>query len=319
MNLRLRAGLAATLAVLVLAPAGAAQQGSTALLSQLVWFDRTGTRRGTVGPIGNHGNVELSFDGRYAAVTIVDASRASRDLWIYGTGDGTRRRFTDTDADETWAIWSRDGQTLVFNSTRNGSLDLFRAPAANGAMAMLLLRNGMWPVSWAADGRHVLFVVNSATGGNDVMVLPLDGDRQPYAFARGPAQENWATFAPNGRWVAFSSTESGLSELYVAPFPPSANGVADKRRVSPAGAGGSQARWSRDGRELFYIAQDRSLMVTAVDAEAPSFEVGRTQRLFAPQFYFLDSHGFDVAPDGQRLLVNTLVVSPSAPATVAQR
>jgi Tol biopolymer transport system component len=244
-----------------------------------------------------------------------------------------RTRFTNTAADENWAIWARDGGSIVFNSSRSGTLDLFRAPATDGAAATLLLENGMWPVSWAPDGRHILFVVNGDNTGNDVMVLPLFGDRQPYAFARtdrrlearlpnGQAvsfaiSENWAAFSPNGRWVAFSSTESGVSEVYVAPFPPTAAGVAGKRRVSMQG--GSQARWSRDGREIFYIAQDRTLMVSAVNGEGATFEVRGSQRLFQPQFYFLDSHGFDVSADGQRLLVNTLVASPQTPPSIARR
>ena len=182
-------------------------------------------------------------------------------------------------------------------------------------MPAMLLENGMWPLSWAPDGRHILFVINSQRTGNDVMVLPLFGDRQPFPFARGQPNENWAAFSPNGRWVAFSSTESGQSEVYVAPFPPTAAGLAGKRQISPDG--GSQARWSRDGREIFYIAANRSLMVTEVNGESGTLQTGMTRRLFEPRFFFLDSHGFDIAPDGQRILVNTLVVSPRAPSTVA--
>lgn len=293
-----------------------AQGGSTTLLSQLVWFDRAGKRLQTVGPVGNHGNVELSPDGRQVAVAVMDPARRTRDIWLYDVDGKGRTKFTNSDADENWAIWSRDGRRIVFNSNRrSGRLDLFQSASTAGNDPQVLLEDGMWPVSWAPDGRHILFVINSQATGNDVMVLPLTGDRRPYPFARSEVAENWAAFSPDGRWVAYSSTESGQSEVYVAAFPPTPEGFANKRRVSPDG--GSQARWRRDGREIFYIGADRSLMVTAVNGEGKTFEAGEMRRLFEPRFFFLDSHGFDLAADGQRILVNTLIVSPAAPAAVA--
>jgi Tol biopolymer transport system component len=329
--IRTTAALVCALLVVVYAVSGhatpastlrvAAQAGSLALLSQLVWFDRTGKRLQTVGPVANHGNIELSPDGRQVAVAVMDQARRTRDIWLYNMEGDTRTKFTTSDADENWAIWSRDGRRIVFNSTRNGGrLDLFQSAAVPGSMPDLLLESGMWPVSFAPDGRHILFVTSRRIAGsvdNDVMVLPLVGDRQPFGFARTEdASENWASFSPDGRWVAYSSTESGQPEVYVAPFPPTADGMAGRRRVSPDG--GSQARWRRDGREIFYIALDRSLMVTAVNGEGATFDVGEMRRLFEPRFFFLDSHGFDVAADGQRILVNTLIISPATPATVAE-
>jgi Tol biopolymer transport system component len=291
------------------------QGASTTLLSQLTWFDRDGMRLGTVGPVGNHGNVELSPDGRQVAVAVMDPARRTRDIWLYDVQGEGRRNVTGSDADENWAVWSRDGRRLVFNSNRRGGrLDLFQAPATGGE-PQTLLEDGMWPVSWAPDGDHLLFVINSQATGNDVMVLPLTGNRRPYPFAQSRVAENWAAFSPNGRWVAYSSTESGQAEVYVAAFPPTPEGFASKRRVSPDG--GSQARWRRDGREILYIGADRSLMATAVNGDGPAFEVGEMRRLFEPRFFFLDSHGFDLSADGQRILVNTLIVSPATPATVA--
>jgi eukaryotic-like serine/threonine-protein kinase len=309
------AGVAIAVAMMCGLPLRAAQGGSAALLSQLVWFDRAGKRLNVLGPVANHGNLELSPDGKQVAVAVLDTSEGTRDIWLYDVERGSRKRFTATDGDENWAIWSRDGRRIVFNSNRNGRLDLFQGALAPGSVPEPLLRDGMWPVSWAPDGRHILFVTNSAATSNDVMVLPLFGDRRPFPFARTETAENWAAFSPNGRWVAFSSDESGQAEVYVAPFPPSAAGLAGKRQVSADG--GSQARWSRDGKEIFFIAADRSLMVTAVNGEGTTFEVGARRRLFEPRFFFLDSHGFDLAPDGQRILVNTLVVSPRAPNTQA--
>lgn len=295
-----------------------AQQGSATLLSQLAWYDRGGKRISTVGPVANHGNVELSPDDSQVAVAILDTTTGTRDLWIQDIARGTRRKFTNTEVDENWAVWTRDGRSLIFNSYRlgNRTLDLFRGPAVGG-MPELLLQNGMWPVSLAPDGRHLLFVIARRAGDNDVMVLPLFGDGRPFPFRRtDEASENWAAFSPDGRWVAYSSTESGQPEVYVAAFPPTEAGFAARQRVS--GEGGTQARWARNGREIFYLGQDRSLMVTAVDGSGPTFRVQQMQRLFEPRAFFLDSHGFDVAADG-RILVNSLVVSPQTPSNVARR
>ena len=120
----------------------AAQRGSTALLSQLTWFDRSGKELGTVGPVANHGNVELSPDGRQAAVTVLNTSLGTRDIWLYDIPGGQRTRFTTSDADENWAIWSRDGRRIIFNSTRNGQarLDLFESPVMASTMANLIAR-----------------------------------------------------------------------------------------------------------------------------------------------------------------------------------
>ena len=212
-----------------------AQGGSPTLLSQLVRFDRAGTPLQAVGPVGNHGNVELSPDGRQVAVAVMDPARRTRDIWLYDVqGDG-RTKFTASDADENWAIWSRDGRRIVFNSNRrSGRLDLFQSAATAGSDPQVLLEDGMWPVSFAPDGQHILFVVNSQATGNDVMVLPLTGDRRPYPFARSEVAENWAAFSPDGRWVAYSSTESGQSEVYVAGFPPRPEGFASKRQIRTA-------------------------------------------------------------------------------------
>lgn len=314
MPIRVLATLVLTVAAVTLPRA---QGGSPALLSQLTWFDRTGRSLGTTGPVASHGNVELSPDGRRVLVAVLDPRTGTRDLWVHDVESDTRFRLTSTPADENWGVWTRDGQEVIFNSTRSGGLDLYRAPARPDAPATLLLADGMWPVSLAPDGRHLLFVINSPQRGNDVMVLPLFGERMPYPFAQTADAENWATFSPDGRWVAFSSSETGRSEVYVAPFPPTPEGMAAKRQVSSNG--GTQARWNRNGREILYIAQDRSLMATAVDGSGATFEIGATERLFQPRFFFLDSHGFDISPDGQRLLVNNLIVSPQEPASIARR
>src|SRR6185436_17514560 len=118
------------------------------------------------------------------------------------------------------------------------------------------------------------------------------------------AAENWAAFSPDGRWVAFSSTaESDVPEVYVTRFPMSGQAW----RVSADG--GTQARWRRDGKELFYLSPNRELMAASITLENDSVTVTRVEPLFTLRFPYGAYHAFDVTKDGQRFLVNTAIAS----------
>jgi Tol biopolymer transport system component len=293
----------------------AAQQARPVVRSQLVWVDRAGMRLSAVGDLADLGNLELSPDGRQAAVAVLNETTGTRDLWLYDVANGGRVRLDTNVADENWLIWSPDGRRVAFNSQRTRGLDLYQTSSRAGDRQELLLADdeGKWPVSWSADGRFILYVTNSPGTGNDIWVLPLAGDRKPYPFMKTVAQENWAAFSPNGRWVAYSSTESGRAEVYVTPFPKS----DAKWLVSRAG--GFQARWRRDGKELFFMAPDNRLLAAAVNGDGGDFEVSGMKTLFEVRFPYAPYHAFDAAADGQRFLVNSLLLAPSGPQRVAAR
>lgn len=231
-------GLARVIAVLLAAiplwiaraPAPAAQQAGG--VSRLVWFDRAGTRVGEVGSFGDIGNIELSPDDRQVAVALLDPALGTRDLWMYDVKTGDRTSVASGPADENWLIWSPDGQRVAFNSF-GATLDLYQADAGSGTPE-LLLRTGdaLWPVSWSPDGQRLLVVTNSVGTGNDIWVLPLTGDREPTPLFRTLAAENWATFSPDGRWIAYSSSDTGVSEVYVTRFP----ATGQRWQVSSGGA-----------------------------------------------------------------------------------
>jgi Tol biopolymer transport system component len=267
-----------------------------------------------LGDRADYGNIQLSADDARLAVAILDAERRTGDLWMYDVASGRRTQFTTHPADENWLIWSPDGQRVAFNSTRAGGLDLYLTQARGGSAEEPLLQDAVakWPVSWSPDGRHILYVTNSpAARNNDIWVLPLEGDRQPYPFMDSSVDENWATFSPDGRWVAYSSTVSGQVEVYVVPFA----GGGEPRRVSADG--GFQARWRRDGREIFYLAPQGTLMATAVNGAGATFEAGLVQPLFQTNFLYPPYRAYDATADGQRFIVNTLVVTPGSSISVA--
>ncbi len=312
---------ACALGLTFIAPGGLASQTSRPLVrSQLQWLDRTGKRTGVLGAIADYGNIELSPDGTRLAAAVFDAAQGTRDLWIYDVGNGQRTIFASNPADENWLIWAPDGQRVIFNSQRSGHLDLYRASASTSAStaetAGELLQadeHAKWPVSWSPDGRHILYVIDGPDTGNDIWILPLAGDRpaaggKPFPYLQGRFAENWAAFSPDGRWVAYSSTESpsGRPEVYVASFP------SPGRRWRISSGGGSQARWRRDGRELFFLASG-TLMVAAVSTPASTFQASVPAPLFEVRFPYGQYHAYDVAADGQRFLVNALVPPTGRP------
>jgi Tol biopolymer transport system component len=302
------------LAVAVVAVPALAQprQQAPQILSRLMWFDRDGTRIGGIGPVADHGNLELSPDGTRVAVAVTDHAHETRDIWIYDAKSGDRTRFTSEPTDENWLVWSGDGRRVVLNSFTREHLDLFEAPSS-GSPRTVLLSDGVakWPVSWSRDGRYLLYVTNSQSTSNDIWVLPLTGDRTPYPYLRTEASENWAAFSPDGKFVAFSSTDSGRIEVYVSPFP--SNG----KRWRISADGGSQARWRRDGTEIFYAAPDRTLIAAAVTSSGGELTVKGYEPLFEMRYPYGAYHAFDVTADGTRFLVNTLVVTPGSPSVVA--
>ena len=300
-------------AALLAIPLLAQQQPRPQILSRLTWFDRGGTRLSGIGPVADHGNLELSPDGTRVAVAVTDHAFDTRDIWIYDAKSGDRTRFTALPSDENWLVWSADGQRVVLNSFGQEHLDLFEAAAKNLEPHSVLMNDSIakWPVSWSRDGRFLLYVTNSRTTSNDIWVLPLTGDKQPYPYLRTEASENWAAFSPDGKWVAYSSTDSGSIEVYVSPFP----STGKRWRVSADG--GSQARWRRDGSEIFYLAPDRKIIAAAVGTSGSEFAVKGYEPLFEIHHPYGAYHAFDVSEDAKRFLVNTLVVNPGGSTVVA--
>lgn len=289
-----------------LAPLAAQQRPAPFVLSQLTWVDRTGKPLGKLGPLADHGNLEISPDGSRVAVAVTDRTKRTHDIWMYDTASGERHQFTSDTADQNWLIFSPDGARIVVNAFSPQQSGLFTSQATTATPRMLLLDapTGAWPVSWSPDGSSILVVTNSPRTSNDIWALSLTGDPTPKAFQRTEASENWAAFSPDGRWVAFSSTaESEIPEVYVTRFPTPGPAF----RVSADG--GTQARWRRDGKEIFYLSPNRELMAASITLAADDVKVDRIESLFTMRFPYGAYHAFDVSNDGRRFLVNTAIAS----------
>ena len=296
-------------AVCALAPLAAQQRQAPFVLSQLTWFDRAGTQLSKLGPLADHGNLEISPDGSRVAVAVADRALRTRNIWMYETGSGKREQFTSDASDENWLIFSPDGGRVVLNAFSTEQSGLFSSAATAPVPRKLLLDApaGAWPVSWSPDGSSILVVTNSPKTSNDIWSLSLMDGATPKAFQRTEASENWAAFSPDGRWVAFSSTaESDIPEVYVARFPT----PGQLWRISADG--GTQARWRHDGKEIFYVSPERRLMSARLTLGDDSLKVDRIEPLFTLHFPYGAYHAFDVTRDGERFLVNTSVASAGA-------
>ena len=270
--------------------------------SRLVWSDRSGKQTPVLEERAPYRDVSLSPDGTHASVSLFDDEHGGRsDIWIVNVLRGLRTRFTFDPADELAGLWSPDGSDMVFNSRRKGRLDLYRKAASGAGVEEVLLADQLdkTPTSWSPDKRFILYNVASARTKADVWVLPLVGDRKPFAFVETPFDEGWGQFSPDGRWVAYGSNESGRSEIYVAAFP----GPGGKWQISDNG--GNYPRWRRDGKELFFHSLDNRLMAATVRGDAGRVDVEAVRPLFAMRAPGGGLRSFyDASGDGQRFLLS---------------
>ena len=269
--------------------------------SQIYWHERSGTRKEPVGEPGDVTNPVLSPDGKRLLITRRDPGSGTRDIWIHDLARGALSRLTFDPAEDFNPAWSPDGAWVAFSSNRKGHKDLYRKRADGiGAEEELLASNIDKNLEdWSPDGRSLLFNTFEIAGRGDLFLLPLAGNRQPRDFLKSPVNEQQATVSPNGRWIAYTSAETGAMQVYVQPSP--LGGVpAGKWQIS-AGQG-AEPRWRRDGRELFYRTGD-AVMAVLVKTDDQTFESGAPTKLFdAPRGRSL-RNTYDVSPDGQRFIL----------------
>jgi Tol biopolymer transport system component len=273
--------------------------------SQLVWFNRGGQELGTVDGAAGYDDLELSPDGHRAAVSVVDPAVRTRDLWIFDVDRGVRTRLTADNNDDVAPIWSPDGARLAFASNRNGHYDLFEKGASglDGETSILADDAEKYPIAWLKDGRRLLWSVEIRAASTGVSILPAGQNQKPVRFLGPPV--NTGRLSPDERWLAYTSPESGRSEVYVVPFPMAS------RRWPVSTAGGTQPRWRRDGKELFYAGRDNRLMAVTIDASGRDLKIGEPQPLFEARPVGARSF-YDVSPDG-RFLVNVVRADSASP------
>jgi Tol biopolymer transport system component/predicted Ser/Thr protein kinase len=270
--------------------------------SQLTWYDRQGTVAGTVGQPGAYNSIALSPDGTRAAVER-NSGAAGSDLWLLETSkDGKAERFTFDSGSETSPVWSPDGARIVYTSNRDGGFNFYWKLSNGAGNEDLLFKSAEQkaPSDWSRDGGTLVYSSVNASSQIDVVTLPLEGQRKPQVFLGSPFSEYHGRLSPDGRWMAYESNEAGRLEVYVQPFPPSAE-RAGKHLLSIGG--GIEPLWRRDGKELFYLS-GRAIMAVDVDTGAV-FKSGTPRKIFEGNFGGINGGGYrwDVAADGKRFLM----------------
>jgi serine/threonine protein kinase len=274
---------------------------------QLTWYDREGKILGHVGEAIPRDEMSFSWDGTRIAEGRAD-SHGTWVVWMLDVTRGVNTRLTFEGGGAGNGTWSPDGTQIVYAPGGGQSSDLYRKPANGASQGQLLLHSEATktPMDWSRDGRFLLFTQRGKDTGSDLWVLPMTGDPKPMPYLVTPANEGQGQFSPDGRWVVYTSNESGTKEVYVQPFPVSAGG---KWVVS--NGGGSQPRWSHDGKELFYFTPDSTLMDVAVSATGETFQPGVPKPLFRAPVLGGTGGGpsvawrWDITPDGKRFLINT--------------
>jgi eukaryotic-like serine/threonine-protein kinase len=286
---------------------------------QLVWWDRAGKQVGTFGLPGTYENFRLGPDER--RIVFANYSSDNRDVWVLDSVRGVTSRLTFDPAIDDPPMWSPDGLQVVWASNRRGAFDLYVKSANGTGPEQLLVTMGApagWPEDWSRDGRFIIYQIPGTKTGQDLWIAPQlapseTGDRKPFPYLQTEFDERHGRFSPDGRWVAYSSNESGRDEVYVQSFP------ASGARFQISAGGGIEPQWRKDGRELFYISEDRTLMAVPVKLASSASEplqVGQAKPLLSVPAVdpFIVGRSYEVSNDGQRFLLRALPSGANAPA-----
>jgi Tol biopolymer transport system component len=300
------------------------REASTAVQRQFVWFDRSGKELQRVGPAEEEqgpASPSMAPDGK--RIAMARAGAANPDVWLMDVDDGKLTRFTLSDFADTAAVWSSDGTKVAFASDYPDGrvLRIYALSYTPGAKYELLSPplgdRSIVPQDWSPDGTYLLCdAVDRPDGDNQIVALSLDAQRTITTLADTSFEERAGQFSPDGRWIAYQSDESGRFEIYAQPF------LEKGERVAVSAEGGTQARFSRDGKELFYIAADSGLMAVAVSRDGGKVRFGAPVKLFQTQITpGLPGQGdsraqYVVANDAQRFLVRTQLRVEHAPLIV---
>ena len=269
-------------------------------LEHLTWFDRSGRELGPAAGSGGFHNPTLSPD---RASVLVDSG--SEGVWLLDLDRGSS---TEVVPDGKVAVWSPDGERIAFTAGRGDGIEkIYTRPIRRPGEDTLLISNGDSNAirvrldDWSRDGRYIVYLAIDRKTLSDLWVFPTFRDQKPWPLLRTAAREMQGRISPDGRWIAYSSDESGAWEVYLQSFPV----VGWKRRVSTHG--GAQPHWRADGRELFYLASNHTLTAVTTTLRNEELQLGAPNALFEvrmPQEPETIRNHYAVSEDGQRFLID---------------
>ena len=275
----------------------------------LQWYDAFGRPLGSLGKPGFYRTPRISPDGKKVAFALGESSPTLNDLWILDLQYERTFRLTQKSGFYSQPAWSRDSSRLVFGCQPKGVRDLCLRSLLGGADAELLHASPNWKISpsWMPDGKSIVFTEQDPNTNYDINDLSLDGKRETRSLLKTPFSEISSDVAPDGRWIAYVSDETGRNEVNIRAV----SGSFEQWQISTSG--GSLARWRADGRELYFASPDGHLMAVSIETQ-PVFRPGTPRKLFQlPERPDRNLPIFeDVTPDGRRFLLNVPVVARSS-------
>jgi serine/threonine-protein kinase len=262
--------------------------------SKLVWVDRKGVEQTLAAPLHAYAWPRVSPDGTRV---VVEIGESGGQLWIYDLGRETLSLLTLEGAGNNNPAWTPDSKRVTFTSGAPGNLFWELADGSAKAERLTTSPHRQIPNSWSQDGQTLAFVENNPTVGGQQIWTLHPSDREPKLFLQlSHTRVTAPKFSPDGRWLAYSSDESGRFEVYVQTYP----GPGGKRQVSADG--GTEPVWNPKGRELFYRHGDQMMAVDV--ATQPSFSAGKPRVLFQGHYMTVASiPDYDVSADGQHFLM----------------
>jgi Tol biopolymer transport system component len=272
---------------------------------RLAWFDPGGRELSTVGRPAAYLTLRLAPDDASLLFARMRPELGTFDIWRRDLARGSEEPMTSSPGMETGEAWVPGGRAIVYAAAQGGNApNLFHKDLTTGAERRLMsARRFQYPNDVSADSAQVVFQQRVEAGTWDLMAIPIGGSPTPTPLFTSAASEGGARLAPGGARMSFASDESGRPQIYVSPFP------VTGAKVQASVAGGTQARWRRDGRELYFISPDKKLMAAAIDAGGVP---GQPRVLFdVPRWI-----DFDVARDGRFVAVVTQVIAAEQPLAV---
>jgi serine/threonine-protein kinase len=259
--------------------------------NRLVWFDRAGNRE----LLPETGRIfetpRISPDGKMLAVTVLDG--AGTNLWSYDFRRETFSRLT-FDPGAKSPVWRSDGSSIAFANPSRKQLLWVAADGTRPPEELLTGESPVYPYSFSDDGKTLTYIETAPLP--NIHALNLEGKPEQEAVLPDTFRNFDPALSPDGRWLAYASSESGQSDIYVREFP----GPGGKWQIS--NGGGEDVAWSHDGRELFYLNGSQMMLVT-VETE-PQFSSSRPSVLFVGDFpTVLGGRNYDISPDGKRFLI----------------
>ena len=271
----------------------------------IVWVDRQGKEEPIAAKSRNYFHLRLSPDGKSIALESRDEED---DIWIWDLAREALTRLTFGPASEGYPVWTSDSRRVLYRSEDRAGTTIFRKAADGTGVAERLAHNQFdaSPNSLSPDGKHLVYrgATANTSRARDLMLLPLDPAGPARPLVQTEFIEDNGEVSPDGRWIAYESNESGQRDVFVRPFPATDTG---KWQVTFGGA--TRPIWSRNTRELFYIATvdgNETLMGVGIPplSAGSAFAYGKPAVVFSMASYFTGAiRAVDISADGRRFLV----------------